>query len=149
VYLFLIKNWKVLALAGVLAYAVLMTALWDGEKDGRETDRLAYAVGTAKAETAFVKFKYDTEKKYQEKSDETDRNAYARIDEFRASFLQYAAANKAGQPFVIQTSGGGTKGADGPSSSAVVPITTQDGLICAENTARLLEAHKWAIELNK
>jgi hypothetical protein len=126
-----------------------MTSLWQGQKAGRALDKSTYQTAEAKSETKFVQYKFEQEKKYWEKANAADARYDARYDELSANFMQYASKGTSGQPIILQTGSGGAKGADGPSPSTLVPITYQDGLICAENTARLLEAHKWAIDLNK
>jgi hypothetical protein len=88
----------------------------------------------------------------KDNADETDKRTAVTVDGFRAGVLRLPSAasacvTKARDTQGVDRPGGNPVGDDGTARQLADEVTVPraDMLICAANTGRLLEAHRWAI----
>jgi hypothetical protein len=122
----------------------------EAETSGRQADKSRYEAVQAKTELDFKNYKTDKEKESRDKAAKADADAAALSDKYHAAVLRYQAAQrKTSGPSTVPSEGNTTESLDGPGESSLISITTEDALICADNTARLEIGHDWAIDLEK
>lgn len=118
----------------------------------READQKAYKAEQQEAAAIAYRNALEVERKNAERAQQADA-AYATLSsQYRASVLRLQAAQRTNLPTNLSATPNSTGSVDGPDPSAVVPeyptdltVSTEDALICADNTARLLAARSWAL----
>jgi hypothetical protein len=155
---------KYLVLHPMTAVA-LLAGLWGGWERHSATkwhhaDDLAMgalsAVRTAQNQAVAIATaaKEKTDARNTQLAFDSDRSAADLHARYRAVVVQLARAQGAARRADLPGYAGGAQGSERPGASAVVPagpgasdtiaISTSDGLICADNTARLQAVQAWA-----
>jgi hypothetical protein len=99
-----------------------------------------------------TKAKEQTDARNHQLAATADRTATSLRGQYHAAVMQLAAAQSRARAADLPIPTAGTKGGDGRRAGAIllantVSITTDDALICGNNTARLQAVRGWAIGL--
>lgn len=156
---FLLANWKYVVVA-VLALGLAFTThewqhtsqLLKTEKASHAADIAAVKKASSDAQAKIVAEKAAIVKQNTEKANEADAAYTTLLATYHAGLLRYEAnpgvrGGPSGSQSTNSTQGSNGPGASPVVSSATITISTDDGNICAINTARLQTAHAWALNL--
>ena len=127
----------------------------DSCQSARIADKKSYEKAQSDAELAQRKAIQDKENEYREKAKKADIALDALNAQYRDAVRLYTTLKgKASYPVAAPSSGSATSN-NGPGEDTEflaiteVVVPTNDLLICAENTARLVIARDWALGLNE
>lgn len=158
----LFSRWKVpLGIFGVLAFLGLALAAkhyrhaYHAEKALRAADKAAYTQAQAEA-TRLAKAALDrAEARYQEKARAADKKTALAVAAADAATADYARRMRVKAPSCAASAAPSTASHYGSRLSEVmspdtyVAVSDADLQACAVNTAKLLQARKWALSLDK
>ena len=145
----------IFAVTGVLSLSLLFTSfMWyntsnklDKEKSAHFKTVAEFTIKQAQAEAMALETKIQLEEKYEKSRKESDAAYQSLSDKYRAAVLRYQKANTIRLPSAAGTSEdpSGSSIPDGPGGDTLVSVKSDDLMICAINTARLVNAREWAI----
>lgn len=152
------KYWR-FYLPAFLAVLQLVTAYgWHHDYVALKAEKISHQADIQSYKAAQKKADADARAQEQEiiteskvKANAADKNYSGLLTKYNASLLRYKAAqgrSKSTDQYQGDNQEGSTAQiSDGPGASTYVSITMNDAQICANNTARLMAAHDWAIHL--
>lgn len=118
---------------------------------GRAADQKAVRTAQEQAELEARLAVERIERENERKAQTADARYRDLNERYRASVLRYSRTPNPGATGPTNTAGPAdpAESVDGPSEGTHLLITTDDALICAENTARLQSGHEWALSLQQ
>ena len=151
-----IKNYIILGLGTLFLLSLtanyVQRDMYNNCVAAREADQKAYKAEQQEAAAIAYRNALEVERKNAERAQQADAAYAALSSQYRASVLRTQAAQRTSRPTHLSATPNSTGSPDGSDPSADVPeypaditITTEDALICADNTARLLAAQSWAL----
>lgn len=158
VFKFVVKHWQ-LSLVVVLAIGNIVGFTgWEHTDQALKAERTAHAADVKSYKDAQAQADKDAKAQVQQviqeskvKANAADKNYSGLLAQYHASLLRYQAnqsGSKSASGHQADDQGSQTpQSSDGSSSGSGLFITMKDAQICAENTARLVSAHDWAIHL--
>ena len=153
---YVLRYWKMILIAVLLAVNILSYNEWQHTADLLKTEKAthaadikAYKDAQAQAEAKAAEIKKALLEESKAKADEADRNYTTLYSMYRTNLLRYQALAGTRSGPSGDSHSGTSEVLDGPGSSTLVPVTTEDLNICAINTARLQSAHEWALNLKE
>lgn len=142
---------------GLLAGAVVAGVGWyttdlklDTCRANRIADRATYESAQHEYEAKALREKLEIEERNRERAEEADASYRSLLEQYNAVLMRrFAAPRSTDSGTDLPGTAPTSEGVDGPSEGPVIPEITipfEDAEICAENTARLEVARKWALE---
>lgn len=122
-------------------------------QEARKVDKLSYEKAQAEAEVLWTKAVKSKEKEYEAKAKQADKD-YSNLNaKYRDAARVYIETQGRTRQSSGTPEGGNTEGDYRSSTDTELPVVeviikSNDLLICAENTARLVIAREWALGLN-
>lgn len=108
-----------------------------------------FALKQAQANSLALETKIKIEEQHDKERQKADAAYQSLNDKYRAAVLRYKAANTISTGGKTNSPGGSETSPvfDGPGEDSLVSVPASDLMICAENTARLLNARDWVTSL--
>lgn len=119
------------------------------EKELLKTNKITYELAQKDYELkAYKKFK-ERETEYAEQAKQA-KEKYADLRaEYGRNLMRFQAAQSQVRRLAADAKDRSAELSGGTSKDSEILITTNDGLICAENTAKLKAAQEWALKLKE
>lgn len=152
-------HWKLAVMSLLLALCAIQSVRLSNtqlkltaEREGRASDREATRLAMLAAEANAKADKLKWENFYAAKAKAADTRATGLAADYRAAVLRFESDQRKARTALAAASRSSSAVADGPGGYPELPegsilIPTNDALICATNTARLVSARKWALTL--
>lgn len=140
---------------GVLVILLLATSIslyftntkLKNEVRGRREDRITYELAQRTAEANAYKKKVEDEAQYAERKKQADEAYTDLLTKYNAAIVRYKATKSPTVRSDLPLSTSGSTSLEGESKGAL--ISTEDLMICAENTAKAQIAHDWVERLEE
>jgi hypothetical protein len=119
----------------------------DVEKQLRKTDKITYEAAQKEYELKEFKARTERERQYAENARQSEKKYNNLHAEYARNLVRFQAAQSEARRLAAAAKNRSAGVPVRASESPEILITTDDGLICAENTAKLKAIQDWALKL--